>query len=1075
MKKLIALMALVLCVVSCQKESFGLVVDQNGEAAVTLSVALPEGATRAAGADSALGAIDNGVSANYDVRFILEVYDVTNGTPVLAKGPMVESGKEDHAAFNLRLVPGRDYKFVVWADFVTEGTQDDLYYITANGLDEIAVDHTKWTAIDESRDAYTASVNVPNYSSTSKISNNENGTITLTRPFAKLRVVTNDIKDMIVKPKVVKINYFSTKFYTAFNALTEEPIDQSYNGHELVVDLSEDNYTSENPAATGEQTLFADYFFAKEGDIDRVMFNMDVVTTDGKEIPQITFNTNIPVSRNHLTTVYGPILTDANNITVIIDDKFADEKINVGEFDTVEKSFEEVLKEASNCNTATINLAGDIAWTTGSGHGSTPLMDETAKTQVLTINGNGHTLTAKGAGVGAIRLANGGKVIFNNVKVVDQSVSYAEDAWEFRYLEFGGALEFNDCQFVNGIQLEEANATFNRCSFNSNHNDEYAVWVCGNKAYFNKCTFEGPRGLKVHEDYGSEVEEVVVDATTFKNITKKPGIALGKLNAATTIVIKNSTFNNCQAGDQGNYIYESDTDVTKFDFTEEKNVVEVAATQENIAQVIKTNVENIVIKLTEDTTIDVGANDPRYYLGGEKTKSITIYGFTQSAIPVLTFNHKNSDWNYVRCTNDDAKLTIRALDLNNSGHNNGPWNRHDITFYNKVVLDGVFSQKAIALCNDADLTYVMISDQHVDNSDTYQLWIRPMGQTINMNTCVLLANSTKTGDRGIKIDNQYVDEGEAKVTLNVDGLKVKSQKKAAIVVKSQAGADINLANVDISNVYADPFHAVWVDEEAAAYADLVIVNGGKKMVEGDTNVAVVRGNDAMSSAIANGAETVYLNEGTYTVPAEAKGKTISIIGGENAVVDATYPYDQSLSGANITFEGVTIKGQTNGNYQGFTHTGDLTFNKCTFEGKLTVYSNSTFNNCVFNNKKDYAVWTSWGGDETKFVGCTFNSGGKALLVYGGSDGSKEKTLIVENCVFNSDATNATDKAAIETGNDYDATYNLYITNATVSDNFSVTTPKQDQGGDSLGTKVWGNKDRMPREKLNVYVDGVNVY
>ena len=657
MKKLIALMALVLCVVSCQKESFGLVVDQNGEAAVTLSVALPEGATRAAGADSALGAIDNGVLANYDVRFILEVYDVTNGTPVLAKGRMVKSGQETVAAFNLRLVPGRDYNFVVWADFVTKGSEADLHYDTKeNDLGLRAVAIKAWTAIDESRDAYTASVNVPNYSSTSKISNNENGTITLTRPFAKLRVVTNDIKDMIVKPAVVKVNYFSTQFYTAFNALTEEPIDQSYNGHELVVDLSEDNYTSENPAATGEQTLFADYFFAKEGNHDRVMFNMDVVTTDGKEIPQITFNTNIPVSRNHLTTVYGPILTDANNITVIIDDKFADEKINVGEFDTVEKSFEEVLKEASNCNTATINLAGDIEWTTGAGDGSTPLMDETAKTQVLTINGNGHTLTAKGSGVGAIRLANKGKVIFNNVKVVDQSVSYAEDAWEFRYLEFGGALEFNDCQFVNGIQLEEANATFNRCSFNSNHNDEYAVWVCGNKAYFNKCTFEGPRGLKVHEDYGSEVEEVVVDATTFKNITKKPGIALGTLNAATTIVIKNSTFNNCQAGDQGNYIYETDTNVATFNFTEENNTIFV-----NVA-----NTNELQSALNSGKSVTLLAGE--YTMPGINGKNVTIAG---SRDAVLTIN---------KPAMNGSHITLEGITVKGSGYATGIQHVGSVTY-----------------------------------------------------------------------------------------------------------------------------------------------------------------------------------------------------------------------------------------------------------------------------------------------------------------------------------------------------------------------------------------------------------
>ena len=140
-------------------------------------------------------------------------------------------------------------------------------------------------------------------------------------------------------------------------------------------------------------------------------------------------------------------------------------------------------------------------------------------------------------------------------------------------MEFGGKLEFNNCTFVNAIQLEKANATFIKCSFNSYDDDQYGVWVCGIKAYFNECTFEGPRGLKVHEAYGSEVEAVVVDNTTFNNITKKPGIALGTLNAGTTITIKNSTFNNCQAGDQGLYIYETDTDVATFDFTEKNNFV----------------------------------------------------------------------------------------------------------------------------------------------------------------------------------------------------------------------------------------------------------------------------------------------------------------------------------------------------------------------------------------------------------------------------------------------------------------------------------------------------------------------
>ena len=295
-------------------------VDSNNEAAVSLSVALPEGATRAAGANSALGAIDNGLDMDvYDIRFILEVY---NSAGELAKDRMVKSDDATSATFNFRLIPGRNYKFVVWADFVLEDSQDDLHYDTnvedadgkSRGLRAVAI--KEWTAIDESRDAYTAVVDVEDYSGSTQIPN-----IVLTRPFAKLRVVTNDIKEMIsVRPAIVKVNYFDTQFYTAFDAFAAQPIDKTYNGHELVVDLSEDKYTGEKPDSTGVQTLFADYMFAKEG--DRVKFTMDVKDNGGIDLPQVVFSTDIPVNRNHLTTVYGPILTDANNVTVTIGPAF---------------------------------------------------------------------------------------------------------------------------------------------------------------------------------------------------------------------------------------------------------------------------------------------------------------------------------------------------------------------------------------------------------------------------------------------------------------------------------------------------------------------------------------------------------------------------------------------------------------------------------------------------------------------------------------------------------------------------------------------------------------------------------
>lgn len=1146
--KIFALAALVLGMVSCQKEINGIAVDKNGEAAVTISVALPEeGATRAGGADSAVGAIGNiDLENDYDIRYILEVYD-ENGQ--LAKRIEQFEAESTQTSFALRLVPGRHYRFVVWADFVTEGSEDALHY-DAEDLTDVTLigDHNP---MDESRDAYTG-VYDTDEDGGKVFDSSSNIAITLTRPFAKLRVVTTDMKEIysdLVSAKVV----YTTPINNTFDALNAVA-----KGRESVtknVDFSTMTYTNE-PTEDGKQTLFADYLFGTED--GTVQFTLDVEDAVAA-IPQVIFNTNIPVQRNYLTTVTGPILTDSNNITVTIEEGFykpdyeveyvkaataeelaeaieaaedgtetvieiADDivfgnsasttstraqkndgfifvpegktisinlngkniigtentaenfgliqndgnltisgegtikltatvnsgwgrysavisnnpgaeltvnegvviehlggtdmaygidaltngnlgavkttingatvksayravrqflnsdstqnelvvkagtelygargnksiffhdpsaKANLGKLtveegallygdvylfvtegstewpvevsiaasalhnsvlDTskvtyknvpagyavvekagnyvVEKGFEVngnevaissatglewVAAEVNNRNnyfegknvvlTADIDLAGynwtpigsatkdhgfmgnfngngytiknlniadialdsdnyayaglfgvtegvdennqntiknltienvaisteghivaaaiaypyytvvenvvvkgdiqivggdyvagvlgytrrcvnaknlvveananssitgdstiggvlselqmngglkadysdfkvsgltinantcvggitgiiggqtlnnptvknvtingedartgkiagalgtksyingvsvanvtgadklvgstyisggegtvvidgavyeykadgtivctvaelngekynslaeafavaatmenaevkllaDAEWATGAGIGSTPFIAEGAKTQVLTINGNGKTFTATGSGVGAIRMANSGKLVFNNVVIVDKSVSYAEGNWEFCYLEFAGNLEFNNCKVENGIMVENGgNATFNSCEFNSYKENEYDVWVSEAKAYFNNCDVNGYRGIKVHEEYGSEVEEVVIDGCRFNNLTKKPGVALGTLNAATIIKIMNSTFTNCKAGDQGLYIYETDTDVTTFTFVNENNTV----------------------------------------------------------------------------------------------------------------------------------------------------------------------------------------------------------------------------------------------------------------------------------------------------------------------------------------------------------------------------------------------------------------------------------------------------------------------------------------------------------------------
>lgn len=221
----------------------------------------------------------------------------------------------------------------------------------------------------------------------------------------------------------------------------------------------------------------------------------------------------------------------------------------------------------------------ELGWETGAQHGSTPFLGENATVETVVIDGGetGATLTATGAGVGPIRAANEGTLVFKNITFVDQSESYAENAWEFAYLEMGGKLVFEDCTFADPIQLgSDAEATFTNCTFEGKTVDGltmYAVWLDDGSATFDGCTITGTRGIKAHEAYGSDVIELVIDGCTFDSLSEKPGIAIGDVDADTAITITDSEFINCKAGDQGLYIYETDTDVETFAFTESGNTV----------------------------------------------------------------------------------------------------------------------------------------------------------------------------------------------------------------------------------------------------------------------------------------------------------------------------------------------------------------------------------------------------------------------------------------------------------------------------------------------------------------------
>ena len=170
-------------------------------------------------------------------------------------------------------------------------------------------------------------------------------------------------------------------------------------------------------------------------------------------------------------------------------------------------------------------------------------------------------------------------------------------------------------------------------------------------------------------------------------------------------------------------------------------------------------------------------------------------------------------------------------------------------------------------------------------------------------------------------------------------------------------------------------------------------------------------------------------------------------------------------GSTFTFENLTIENGTD-TYDGIV-CDELTYKNCTIKGVTTLYGKATFINCVFENDmaNQYSIWT-WGGTDVTFEGCTFNTNGKAILLFG-----EEKTtnLTVNNCVFNDRNDGAAGKAAIEIG---EANYGKHNNFTVVINGSTVASGFAD--GKNTGSKLWANKNNMSDQYLSVTINSTKV-
>ena len=410
-KSLLTLLGAGLLLTSCQSDE-PFAPGEGGEKQVTFTLNVPgELGTRAGVADNAS---DKGGWTNSQGKLSYTlVLKAENDVQILT-----EDAKGKEVVFKPTVVLGRNYKVTAYAYF------GDTAKSTINAIAESKGIN------DETKDAYTWTGKI-NFA-TDQDGTNQN--ITLKRPYAKLRLIATDYNEAKTDVKSVTVEY-KNQMYTMFNA-----VEGQFNSERAVSftnTWNKDYY--EATTTDGSKTIFADYVPVNETGV--APFTVTVEYQNGETYTR-KFVEDIPVKRNALTTLKGAFFTAGAEIKVEVKDAFEGQPENINFVSVSNASqLQDAINNAPQGETTEIILDGDIDLTGSLVFGASPSNNPAptrsgavAASRNLVINGNGKTLTYKGAAGGRIidfkAETNGASLtlknltIINNVSWIERAVNY---------------------------------------------------------------------------------------------------------------------------------------------------------------------------------------------------------------------------------------------------------------------------------------------------------------------------------------------------------------------------------------------------------------------------------------------------------------------------------------------------------------------------------------------------------------------------------------------------------------------------------------------------------------------------
>ena len=476
-----------LLLTSCQSDE-PIINGLGQEQQVAFTVSLPDAvSTRAGGTNSAAGGVSNNVGA--DVTFNVALY--LGDKLVYAHNQTVKSTvNQTTATFEPTLVIGEQYRVVAYAEFekdvVATGQGEEPY--TNMGLIDIESGIN-----NEKNDEYFVSTTLtaaPELSAELK------------RPYGKLRLVAEDLHEAERQfgstIESVEVTYKYTR-PTNFNVIAGT-FDPAYTEAAQTFTAAYGKYTNETDAA---RTIFVDYIPGKyDGSESMMPFTVTVKFEGGKTYTR-DFRQDIPVKRNHLTTLKGRLFTIDSDLKLTIEEGFEGETML--DYVTTAKELQQTI-DAAEAGTTTIclgaNITGDVTILQKEGvniviDGLGSKWDGTA-----TINGNAR--------------ANGAETLtFKNIN-----------------FETNSAKTFIDAPTkINNRYNYSHNVTVENCTFSSESYNESIVGVKLLTTY--NAAIKGCTAKNIHSlvQFQSTDNAAVIENVKVENC--KNGISLGNIASAT--------------------------------------------------------------------------------------------------------------------------------------------------------------------------------------------------------------------------------------------------------------------------------------------------------------------------------------------------------------------------------------------------------------------------------------------------------------------------------------------------------------------------------------------------------------